>query len=376
MKIKYFASLIAIFLLAAIASAQGYSIRANRGLNLRAAPSLSADIAATIRSGAILQVVDHVGKWLKITQAGREIWLADWVNYSRVDETPAQTATSSTVNNCCFVDRQCDSDQKWTAGYWAFQNGQCPASTSSQSGAATPATSGETSPINNCCFSGWHCTNDQEWTNGYHAFQNNQCAGSPNVLPGTVDSCCALGWNCAFEFDYIMGRWWFEGNNGQCNQPIQELVDGIILEGSPAFIAQSKSALNLLKNRAPEWHAYTTNIIKKIRQSQAKPGYGTLHKSFNLPVWHSVAYAAAIIIHETCHVQRSFAGVHTHEYENIAEEPICDQLSIEALQKFSPGTAYPRGRIDAYFAEGHTWDFAPSVQREWERARQIYAQSR
>lgn len=376
MNTKHFLSLIAIFLLAAIASAQGYSIRANRGLNLRAAPSLNADIAATVRSGAVLQVAGHVGKWLKIAQAGEHVWLADWVNFSRVDETPAQTDASTAVNNCCFVDRACQSDQEWTEGYWAFQNNECPAPAGSQAGSAASVSSAETSAINNCCFSGWRCNNDQEWTNGYHAYQNNQCAGSPNVQHGTVDSCCALGWNCAFEFDYIMGRWWFEGNNGQCNQPIQEVVDGVIIEGSRAFIAQHKSAMTLLKNRAPEWHAYTTNIIRKIRESRAKPGYGTLHKSFNLPIWHSVAYAAAIIIHETCHVQRSFAGVHTHEYENIAEEPICDQVAIEALRKFSPGTAYPRGRIDAYYAQGHTWDFAPSVQREWQRARQIYAQSR
>ena len=376
LKARHFAAALATLLLvAAITSAQGYSIRANRGLNLRAAPSLNAEVAATVRSGVILEVADHVGKWLKINRGAKEVWLADWVNYSRLDDTPAQTETSSQIDNCCFVDRRCHSDQAWTDGYWAFQNGQCPApAQTSPTTSPQPASGG--SGVDNCCFTGWRCASDQEWRNGYLAFQNGQCAGAPKIQPGPADSCCALGWNCAFEFDFIMGKWWFEGNNGQCNQPIQEIVDGVIIEGSRAFIAQHKSAMRLLKTRAPEWHAYTTTIIKKIRQSQPKPGYGTLHRSFNVPVWHSVAYAAAIIVHETCHVQRSFAGVHTHEYENIAEEPICDQVAIEALHKFSPGTAYPRSRINAYYAQGHTWDFSPSVRREWERARQLYAQSR
>jgi len=31
------------------------------------------------------------------------------------------------VDNCCFVDRHCQSDQDWDDGYWAFQNGLCAA---------------------------------------------------------------------------------------------------------------------------------------------------------------------------------------------------------------------------------------------------------
>ena len=36
-------------------------------------------------------------------------------------------ATSSQVNNCCSIDRQCTTDEEWTAGYYAFQNNQCAA---------------------------------------------------------------------------------------------------------------------------------------------------------------------------------------------------------------------------------------------------------
>ncbi len=33
----------------------------------------------------------------------------------------ALAGTVSAIDNCCFVDRQCHSDQDWVNGYWAFQ---------------------------------------------------------------------------------------------------------------------------------------------------------------------------------------------------------------------------------------------------------------
>ncbi|MCY3833133.1 MAG: hypothetical protein OXG85_08945 [Chloroflexi bacterium] len=283
-----------------------------------------------------------------------------------------QTSASSQIDNCCFAGWQCNNDQDWVNGYHAYQNGQCAAPAPTQSG--SPAQTSASSQTDNCCQAGWQCNSEQDWSNGYYAYRENQCHKTPEVYGAY--SCCELGWNCGFDFDFIHAWWWYEHHDGQCSQPLQEIVDGVIIEGSAEFIAQHKAAMQMLKNRAPEWHAYTIAIILKIRESREKPGYGTLHKSMNLPVWHSVAYAAAIIVHETCHVHRSYAYVHTHEYENIAEEPICDQVAIDSLQQFSPGTYYPRGRIDEYYRNGHTWDFGPSVQRELQRARDIYARTR
>ncbi len=129
MKIRCIALLIAFCMLVAHVSAQPYSIRANRGLNLRAAPSLNADIADTVPSGSILQVVGKLNRWLKIDRNGREVWLADWVNFSRIDSSEPTEAQQPTtlVDNCCGIDRQCQSEAEWEAGYWAYQNGQCAA---------------------------------------------------------------------------------------------------------------------------------------------------------------------------------------------------------------------------------------------------------
>ena len=66
--------------------------------------------------------------------------MADWVNYTRVDgagdgggqgsstvpESPLPTVYQ-VVDNCCHVDRQCNTEQEWSAGYHAFLNNHCSA---------------------------------------------------------------------------------------------------------------------------------------------------------------------------------------------------------------------------------------------------------
>lgn len=138
MKLNLTVLVIAICLLCSAAAAQPYSIRANRGLNLRAAPSVNAEIAATVQAGGILQVVDHVDGWLKINNGGTVVWLADWVNYSRVEDgdqtssqttskAPSQTGTSAHIDNCCLAGWNCTFDFDFIMGKWTYDDndGQC-----------------------------------------------------------------------------------------------------------------------------------------------------------------------------------------------------------------------------------------------------------
>ena len=230
MRAKCFALIIACLVLCAVSSAQEYSIRANRGLNLRAAPSLYADIADTVTSGTTLQVVGQTNRWLKINRIGREVWLADWVNFSRLDSgaTDGSQQPTAPIDNCCFVDRLCQSDKEWVAGYWAYQNGHCAApgpaqpATSAQPAASTPAT------VDNCCFLDWHCQNDAEWVSGYWAFQRNQCAGPAQAT--------------AFTPSGSMPR----------------------IEGSSRFIQHIVATLNWLKSEAPEWYNYVVSGMDLI----------------------------------------------------------------------------------------------------------------
>ena len=97
----------------------------------------------TVAAGTTLHVIGRFNRWLKIDLNGETVWMADWVNYTRVagagdgggQQTSSQEETQADepfdldsyqiVNNCCQVDRQCNSEHEWTAGYMAFQHGHC-----------------------------------------------------------------------------------------------------------------------------------------------------------------------------------------------------------------------------------------------------------
>ena len=307
-------------------------------MNIRASATTSSAVSGSARAGDELAVSEsrrgQTWCWLKVNRG----WMA---KTSRVHtqrpaiaassggspaQTPVEQPLTEPVDNCCFVNRQCSTDQEWTDGYWAFQHGQCSA-----------PSQGQTSPS----------------------------------ASGDNNTCCARGWICSFDFDWIMGKWVFDDNDGWCPAAQQELIDGVILEGSPAFINAARRAMNLIKRASPQWYAYVLGITQKIRESNPKTGSGTLNKSFNLvPLFANVStgYLAAIIVHETCHIHRSYAGVHMNEVENIAEEPVCDTVAMNARDIIAPGTGYPRGRIDDFLALGIEFDIDASARREWERA--------
>ncbi len=362
MKKRHCVILIAALLLSTVATAQQYSIRANRGLNLRAEPSLYADIAGTVRTGDILQVLDHVGSWLQISRSG-QVWLADWVNYSRVEgseQTAAQTGTSTPIDNCCFVDRHCQSDQEWIDGYWAYQNGQCAAPTQTQVETPAQTSTTETSQVDNCCFAGWQCQTDQEWIDGYWAYQNNQCDGTaPAVGAGPDTSCCQLGWNCTLPSDRIMGEWFIE-YGVSCGMPIQVVVDGVIIEGSEYFIRRVSEALALLKARAPEWHAYVIKGPLKIRAWEK--GTHTLERSFNMAPGHvaeSVVRRARVLVHESCHVQRWLAGLLRYEtdLQQRTEENLCElavDYMLDSVQPIRPHNYILEAEVNRLISDGVT----------------------
>ena len=138
------------------------------------------------------------------------------------------------IDNCCFVDRHCQTDQQWRAGWHAFQNGQCaaPAQSQTQTAAQPPPNTGATN-IDNCCFVDRQCQTDQQWRAGWHAFQNGQCAApaqsQPSMgpvagvteplligLPPTtqISNCCNLDRECHTEEDWAAG--WSAYKNDEC----------------------------------------------------------------------------------------------------------------------------------------------------------------
>ncbi len=136
--------------------------------------------------------------------------------------------------------------------------------------------SNESELFGNCCAAGWDCPHDQNWLNGYLAYQKDECGGPPQI-----GSCCYAGWNCTFDFDWIMGRWAYDDNDRQCTAPLQETVDGVVIEGSSDFINSIKRAFDLIEDRSPEWYVLAINGALKIRESPGKTGTGTLEQSMN-----------------------------------------------------------------------------------------------
>ena len=295
---KYVAPVIALLITFGTASAQNYHIRVSFNTNLRSSPSLQADIVKTVRSGKTLQVVGQQGRWLRIGQGAREMWMANWVRYTRVESADP---TQSDVDNCCFVDRQCNSDQEWTNGYWAYQNNQCGAPSQTQSQTSVPPTTSQPGAVDNCCNVDRHCSSDQDWVNGFYAYQNQQC-----LVPGQFDN-----------------------------------RHGVIIEGGAGFISQMEDSLETLRTRAPHWYDYTISGLNRIvqRLSSDNPGMHVDSKTFYLDYtdeypagfdpWLHISNSAAMLAHEACHAHRHYAGLESGGYPG---EKACLGVNIEVLK--------------------------------------------
>ena len=315
---RLFATTIVAILLCGVASSQNYSIRVTYNTNLRASFSLESAIIETAPAGTTLQVVGSHSRWLRINRNGNDVWMADWVAYTRVEEgVPSQGQTASDIDNCCFVDRQCSSDQEWTDGYWAYQNGQCPAPAQSQTPTSSQPVSGVPAQIDNCCFVDRQCHTDQDWTNGYWAFQNNQCSA-----PG--QSVLSVG----------------QADNERSRMRI---------EGSADFIALVNASLDLLKARAPHWYDYTVFGLDWILEV---PDGTIVSSPTDVNVWlfgqdHTYGGGtpggfAGVLVHEACHAYQQQVGLASGAGINffstgLEAERECLTLEIEALDDCCPG---------------------------------------
>ncbi|MDE2819971.1 MAG: hypothetical protein OXN94_16665 [Chloroflexota bacterium] len=294
----------------------------------------------------------------------------------------ALALTAQDIDNCCFVDRQCSTDQEWTDGYHAYQNNQCPASSQSGMSAPSQPSGGAPAQIDNCCFVDRQCRNDLEWEAGYHAWQNNQCGApgsspasssyqpgggvilrtasgvvmgdargrtilpstSPTILPGLgqsvfTNNCCQDNWQCNNDQDWAAGYKAFQ--NDQCGLP------GLIsVVGEPDFVAYYEQMLEVLKNRLPQRYDYVLNGLDKIEQRQEHGGRGVIssgRRTFFMR-WDGPADGVwgagwdtrepAVLVHEACHVYRSNAGYGITQCDHEAwtrEEVLCRTMELEVL---------------------------------------------
>ena len=285
-------------------------------LNLRDDPSLNGNRVGRVRQGETLQAIERSASWLRVNYRGAEGWISAY-----------------------YVDAQ----------------GDCGFPPQPQSRTSAQATGSQS---DNCCNAGWNCADDRDWANGQWAFANNYCEQRPTHDGRRDDapSCCHHGWYCAFDFDWTLGRRQVSNLGVEaCGTPVQETLEGVIIEGPPWWIKQIREALALLKTNAPEWYAYTIAGPLKIRywQELASTALGQSINLGSIFDYEDLGFTAAMIVHETCHVQRWLHHVwRDNELETQAEEPVCDTVALNVLDQIAPGTEYIRYRIDEFLELG------------------------
>ena len=286
------ATIALLWLITAAASAQNYYIQVTHNTNLRVSYSLESIRAETVPAGTSLQVVGSFGKWLKINRNGHERWMASWVQHSRAD---APQMAASDIDNCCFVDRHCRSDSDWTAGYWAFQKHQCAVPNKPISDFSTPPSGADAEQVDNCCFIGWLCQSDDDWSRGYRAYHSNQCAHP-----------------------------------------------GLAIEGPEGFVELIHRALDVMRERSPDWYGYVISGLEKALFDPAAPrsAVESWTGTWRVPPDRVARYGELIevvgtLTHEACHVHRHRSG---QASGGLVGERACVEAQLAATLAIYPSS--------------------------------------
>lgn len=122
-----------MLLIASVTLAQtaDYYIQVAQPTNLRTSYSLESPVVEIAPADARLHVVyegTH-GNWLQVERNGNKLWMARWVNYSRVSNAQPVPAASSSqpqteIDNLCFTTWLCNTPEEWVAGWHAFHNSE------------------------------------------------------------------------------------------------------------------------------------------------------------------------------------------------------------------------------------------------------------
>lgn len=338
-------ALVLLALLGLGASAQNYSIRVQYNTNIRAQPSLSGQRLETVAAGTVLEVLAEFNKWLKVNRGG-DAWMAGWVSHERV----AGGQPSAAVDNCCGIDRQCQQDSEWVAGYWAFQRGQCQASVATAPTNASQPSAGIVS--DNCCGIDRQCRTDDEWTAGYWAFQRGQC-GAASQPAASTGNCCDSGWNCGREHDWIYGAW--AARHNRCfprpdslpPQPFGPYANHghvAIIELTPGFATMVNDGFELLRTETPIYYSYVVNAVTQVREVHCC-GSGVYGASGIVDYHHGPfsatkrykrqdAYTTAeLLVHEACHVYQDREGRGVGGEHGWLNEYECQLFTLDSAMR-------------------------------------------
>ena len=147
-------------------------------VNLRAGPGTDYPQVDSVSANTELEAIGKSGDWYVIRRDAREVYVADWVTYDTplpVSSDGRGTGNQQTEkNNCCFIGRQCNTDDEWVQGYYNYKNNECDQS-SQPTSASSPSTSQSSQPSYSCdCSKG--CDYMSSCEEAY--FQLNECGCS------------------------------------------------------------------------------------------------------------------------------------------------------------------------------------------------------
>lgn len=274
------------------ASLPANAVRVTFSTNLRSSYSLQSRIVTTVAGGTTLSVLGNHGSWLKIDWRGSEAWLADWVPMIRAKGVSVSIPEG--VDNCCFLNWQCTTDEDWKRGYQALQENHCAAPGPAQRPVSIPE------GVDNCCFINRECATQKDWDHGYALFKYDLCY-VPNI----------------------------DGN--------------IKITGSSAFVSTVRQALHLLLDRSPRFYRYTPQGLRGVVEIPIGGNSGIyvterIYRSW--PNFRSnrvgealVIRVAGLLVHEACHVNRYVAGL---EHSGYVGEKACLIEQIEAMETVDP----------------------------------------
>lgn len=310
--------LLALLLTPTLASAQANCFPHNTAyltgnMNIRERASANSRVVATASPGDSFPILQSLrGKtwcWLKIRQG----WMA---KTSRVTFSPPGIAAQPTVDidNCCFVNRHCSTDEDWQRGFWAFQNNECPLTTQNRPPASTSqiALPGN---IDNCCFLDRECHSDADWITGFLDYQNKQCSVQADNISRILPS----------------------------------------IQGDEAFRRQITRAFEYLLERSSQWFNYTVSKIHRIEGAtfDNDAHYGgkiagsvdSRSRVVKVSIEHArdtrsdIALLASTLIHEACHLHQFDSGKFSRwDWElGILPEQECYGIEAQALAEMAPG---------------------------------------
>ncbi len=284
------------------------------------------------------------------------------------------------VDNCCYVDRQCHTDLEWMGGWHAFQAGQCYAPAQPQPPQISPAPVGNVpANVDNCCYVDRQCNTDLEWMGGWHAYRNGQCFAPAQRLgsaPATGGNCCSLGWQCRSEVEREYGYWAYQIN--QCAglpQTSAVTLTGPVprIEGSGRFVAHITDTLKFMKSVAPDWYNYVITGMDSIveepvdYQNTTCSAFAYVHErkatvqtcfmrwtiNGNEPSVFDQAITAESLAHEACHIHTHEEGKHFATQED--EEAECRKFGkgARALLNTAIATGLDPRRGTQYLKKDH-----------------------